>query len=220
MMSCEMWFLHLYVSFDISIGLFSTSPATPVKWHSTEWRRLIGPSKLQIIFHKRATKYRSLLQKMTYKDKGSCESSPPCRHNSRTNELYLFAKESYIAAGEFFFKGVFFPFFPFFFTQLRIFFPPHLYLCNHRKSQVTWRSSGLKMPPRVAVCCSVLQCVAVRCSALQCVSVRCSVLQCVAVCDVLQSVYKYIPQFTWRSSGSKVLFLFICIQSERALCFR
>ena len=34
--------------------------------------------KLQIIFHKRATKYRSLLWKMTYKDKGSYESSPPC----------------------------------------------------------------------------------------------------------------------------------------------
>jgi len=34
------------------------------------WRRLIGSPKLQIIFHKRATKYRSLLRKMTYKDKG------------------------------------------------------------------------------------------------------------------------------------------------------
>jgi len=33
------------------------------------WRRLIGSPKLQINFHKRATKYRSLLQKMTYKDK-------------------------------------------------------------------------------------------------------------------------------------------------------
>ena len=33
--------------------------------------RLIGSPKVQIIFHKRATKYRSLLQKMTYKDKGS-----------------------------------------------------------------------------------------------------------------------------------------------------
>ena len=42
------------------------------------WRRLVGFPKLQIIFHKRATKYRSLLQKMTYKDKGSYESSPPC----------------------------------------------------------------------------------------------------------------------------------------------
>ena len=43
-----------------------------------EWRRLIGSPKLHIIFHKRATKYRSLLRKMTYKDKGSYESPPPC----------------------------------------------------------------------------------------------------------------------------------------------
>ena len=36
---------------------------------------------------------------------------------------------------------------------------------------------------RVAVCCSVLQCVAARCcSVLQCIVVCCSVLQCAAVC--------------------------------------
>jgi len=42
---------------------------------------------------------------------------------------------------------------------------------------------------KLAVCCSVLQCVwvvlqcvAVCCSVLQCVAVCCSVLQCVAVC--------------------------------------
>jgi len=45
----------------------------------TGWRRLIGSPKLQIIFNKRAIKYRSLLQKMTFKDKGSYESSPPCK---------------------------------------------------------------------------------------------------------------------------------------------
>jgi len=44
----------------------------------TGWRRLIGSPKLQIIFHKKATKYRSLLRNMTYQDKGSYESSPPC----------------------------------------------------------------------------------------------------------------------------------------------
>jgi len=49
---------------------------------NTGWRRLIGSPKLQIIFHKRATKYRSLLQKMTYKDKGSYEFSPPCTYSS------------------------------------------------------------------------------------------------------------------------------------------
>jgi len=35
---------------------------------------------------------------------------------------------------------------------------------------------------RVAVCCSVLQCVAVCCSMLQCIAVCCSVLQLVAAC--------------------------------------
>ena len=44
----------------------------------TGWRRLIGSPKLQIIFLKRAIKCRSLLRKMTCKDKGSYESSPPC----------------------------------------------------------------------------------------------------------------------------------------------
>jgi len=49
----------------------------------TGWRRLTGSPKLQIIFHKRATKYRSLLRKMTYKDKGSYESSQPCTSNNK-----------------------------------------------------------------------------------------------------------------------------------------
>jgi len=44
---------------------------------SIGWRRLIGSPKLQIIFHKRAIKYRSLLLKMTCKDQGSYESWPP-----------------------------------------------------------------------------------------------------------------------------------------------
>ena len=46
--------------------------------------------KLQIIFHKRATKYRALLRKMTYKDKGSYESSPPCNRRSATASQYLY----------------------------------------------------------------------------------------------------------------------------------
>ena len=46
----------------------------------TGWRRLIGCLKMQVIFHKRATNHRALLQKMTYKDKGSCDSTPPCMH--------------------------------------------------------------------------------------------------------------------------------------------
>jgi len=38
---------------------------------NTGWRRPIGCRNLQIIFRKRATNYRALLRKMTYKDKAS-----------------------------------------------------------------------------------------------------------------------------------------------------
>jgi len=60
--------------------------------HDTGWQRLIGSPKSQIIFHKRATKYRALLRKMTYKDKGSYESSPPCTLLDKTIMciVYLF----------------------------------------------------------------------------------------------------------------------------------
>jgi len=44
----------------------------------TGWRRPIGCLKLQVIFRKRATNYRELLREMTYKDKTSYRSAPPC----------------------------------------------------------------------------------------------------------------------------------------------
>jgi len=53
----------------------------------TGWWRLIGSSKLQIIFHRRATKYRSLLREMTHKDKGAYESSPPCNMRHHTHNM-------------------------------------------------------------------------------------------------------------------------------------
>ena len=43
----------------------------------TGWRRPIGCLKLQIIFRKRATNYRALMRKATYKDKASYDSTPP-----------------------------------------------------------------------------------------------------------------------------------------------
>jgi len=55
----------------------------------TGWRRLIGSPKLQITFHKRATKYRALLRKMTYKDKGSCESSPLCNSQMPVQHIHM-----------------------------------------------------------------------------------------------------------------------------------
>jgi len=44
----------------------------------TGWRRLIWCRKLQVIRRKRATDYRALLRKMTYEDKASHDSMPPC----------------------------------------------------------------------------------------------------------------------------------------------
>jgi len=64
----------MYVYIDLSVYIHMCIYV----YIDTGWRRLIGSRKVQIIFHKRATKYKSLLRKMTYKDKGSYESSPHC----------------------------------------------------------------------------------------------------------------------------------------------
>ena len=42
------------------------------------WRRLIKCLKLQVIFRKRATNYRALLRKITYRDKAPYDSTPRC----------------------------------------------------------------------------------------------------------------------------------------------
>jgi len=72
--------MHTYVCAQMRGFLFCTSMRVSYMYvyHTTGWQRLMGSPKLQIIFQKRAIKYRSLLRKMTYKDKGSYESSPPC----------------------------------------------------------------------------------------------------------------------------------------------
>ena len=51
----------------------------------TGCRRLIGYLKLQVIFRKRATNSRALLRKMTYGDKASSVTAPPC--TELTSEL-------------------------------------------------------------------------------------------------------------------------------------
>ena len=51
----------------------------------TGWRRPIRCLKLQVIFRKKATNQRALLQKMTYTDKALYDSTPPCS-SSRSRE--------------------------------------------------------------------------------------------------------------------------------------
>jgi len=46
------------------------------------WQRPVGYLEVQVIFRKRATNYRALLWKMTYEDKASYGSSPPCNWGS------------------------------------------------------------------------------------------------------------------------------------------
>jgi len=50
----------------------------------TGWRRRVGCLKLQVIFRQTANNYRALLRNMTYKDKASYGSSPPCTLCSST----------------------------------------------------------------------------------------------------------------------------------------
>jgi len=50
----------------------------------TWWRRPIGCLKLDVVFCNRFTNYRALLQKMTYEDKASYGSSPPCTDQPHT----------------------------------------------------------------------------------------------------------------------------------------
>ena len=84
---CTFICVHIYVinTYGYASDIISMYMYMYIYWvHAagvTGWRRLIGSPKLQIIFHKRATKYTSLLRKMTCKDKGSYESSPPCTHD-------------------------------------------------------------------------------------------------------------------------------------------
>jgi len=49
----------------------------------TGWQRSIKCLISWIISHKYVTNYRALLQKVTYKDKASYESSPRCNEHSR-----------------------------------------------------------------------------------------------------------------------------------------
>ena len=135
----------------------------------TGWRNPIGCLKLQVILHKRATNHRSLLRKMTCKDKGSYGYSPPC---TDTSSLLLDLKQVTTQVWTS--------------TILSI---EHLHVSCVRDGI----SVSHIVTTHCSVCCSVLQCVAVYCSVLQYATVCCSVLQCVvACCSVLQCVLRCV----------------------------
>jgi len=61
----------------------------------TGWRSVIECLKSQVIFRKRATNHRALLRKVTYKDKASYGSSPPCitLYQSCIQKLYFYKSD-------------------------------------------------------------------------------------------------------------------------------
>ena len=79
--------VHLCVNFGTRVGMYEFT------WMFTciGWRRPIGCLKLRIIFRKRATNCRALLRKMTYEDKASYDSAPPCMH-SVLSQLVVFLR--------------------------------------------------------------------------------------------------------------------------------
>ena len=65
---------HQFWQRKTASNLFSKASSIVISY-GTEWRRPIGCLKLQVIFRKRATHYRALLWKMTYKDKACYDST-------------------------------------------------------------------------------------------------------------------------------------------------
>ena len=55
----------------------------------TGWQSLIGCLKLQVILHKRATNYRALLQKVTYEDQASYDSTLILHSAFRSEQTFV-----------------------------------------------------------------------------------------------------------------------------------
>jgi len=76
MSSIRQWWLRAPT--NRSMSLILTSLLRLACMHTnTGWRRCRGCLKFQVSFHKRATDYRALLRKVTYKGKASYDSMPP-----------------------------------------------------------------------------------------------------------------------------------------------
>jgi len=165
----------------------------------TLWRRLIGSPKLQIIFHKRSIKFRSLLRKMTWKDKGSYESSPPCTLCCTMLHFAALCCTVFQCVA----------------ACCKVVQMISCYYIWADIHPAGARVQNLNKQRLLRVSCSVLQCVGVSCSVLQCVAVCCCVLLCVAVslssCRPAlcghESSHTVIVVFFW---NRKYLFLKCC----------
>ena len=122
-------------------------------WAGWAWcrQRRVGCLKLQVVFRKRATNYRALLQQITYKYKASYGSSPPCTNG------YMCALQCVAVCC----------------SALQCV----AVCCGVRCSVLQCVEVCSSVQQCAAVCCGELQCVAVCCGVLRCVAVCCGVIQ-------------------------------------------
>jgi len=79
---CHFFIGHFPQKSPTISGSFAENEVQLIRHHmytrDTGWQKPIGCLKLQVIFRKRAIYYGALLRKITYEDKASYGSSPPC----------------------------------------------------------------------------------------------------------------------------------------------
>jgi len=71
-------FVCVWISLCVCVRTYACAGACAGACLYRGWQGPIECPKLQVSFRKRATNYRALLQKKTYKDKAFNRSSPPC----------------------------------------------------------------------------------------------------------------------------------------------
>jgi len=76
--TCKLMYIYVYTCMHTYVHANSRTYTYIHQMADTGWGWPIGCLKSQVIFRKSATAYRALLRKLTYKDKASCRSSPPC----------------------------------------------------------------------------------------------------------------------------------------------
>jgi len=92
--------VHAHVWYDLfDLNIFMTWLMCMSDRQNTGWRSCIGCLKLQVSFRKRATNYRALWRKMTYQNKASYASWPPCSAPQGFQYIIWVMAQSHVSRG-------------------------------------------------------------------------------------------------------------------------
>ena len=123
----------------LSLSHIHTPDTHRCRTSDTGWQRLVGCLALQVIFRKRATNYRALWWKMTYKDKACYDPAPPCsrsRPATRSSHVYHMCALIYISVHPYTHSPSLPPSLP---SSLPPSFPPSLGFPSHTHTPNTHR---------------------------------------------------------------------------------